>query len=663
MSDFEMDPFEDSFEAPEIESTYSEDDLLGGLDVESSEDVEVPSSLIEQVIGQENARNVVRKAAKQKRHVLMIGSPGTGKSMLSKAMAEMMPTGDFRDILLYPNEKDDTEPKVRSVPAGQGQKIVDAHTEQAEQVQSRRRVVAIIVAVLVALYAVYTTQLLLGLIGVGVVFIIYKFVLGDLKSNGPKLLIDRSDTNTAPFQDATGAHSGALLGDVRHDPYQSGNMSTPAHQRVETGNIHEANKGVLFIDEINTLDIKDQQKLMTAIQEGELQITGQSDRSSGAMVQTEPVPTDFIMVAAGNMDAMENMHPALRSRLRGYGYEVYMDDMIEDTPENRQKYAQFVAQEVINDEHIPHFTREAMSEIVKEAQRMTGEQGKLTLKLRRLGGLIRDAGDIAIFGEKNPDKELDDVELEELVTRDDVLQAKATSKSIEQQVVDKQMEKKERYRTSGVTDSKVGRVNGLAVMGQDSGIMLPIVATVTPAQGAGEVIATGKLQEIAQEAVQNVSALVKKVSGESLEDKDIHIQFVQTHEGVDGDSASVTVATAIISALTGVPIKQNVAMTGSLSVQGEVLPVGGVTHKIEAAAKSGIETVIIPKSNEDDVLLEDEFKDSIEIITAEHIGDVLEHSLADDSEDLHEFVNQLKTTSDTGLFSLADLNPSGVDRT
>jgi len=169
----------------------------------------------------------------------------------------------------------------------------------------------------------------------------------------PNMIVNNGEQRVAPFEDATGAHAGALLGDVRHDPFQSGGMETPSHDRVEPGSIHKSNKGVLFVDEINTLDIRTQQKLMTAIQEGEFAITGQSERSSGAMVQTEPVPCDFIMVAAGNLDAMENMHPALRNRIKGYGYEVYMDDTIEDTPEMRRKYARFIAQEVERDGRLP----------------------------------------------------------------------------------------------------------------------------------------------------------------------------------------------------------------------------------------------------------------------------------------------------------------------
>jgi Lon-like ATP-dependent protease len=413
-------------------------------------------------------------------------------------------------------------------------------------------------------------------------------------------------------------------------------METPSHDRVEPGAIHKANKGVLFIDEINTLDIRSQQHLMTAIQEGEFSITGQSERSSGAMVQTEPVPTDFIMIAAGNLDAMENMHPALRSRIKGYGYEVYMDDTIEDTPEMRRKYARFVAQEVAKDGRLPDFSFEAVEEVILEARRRAGRKGHLTLELRNLGGLVRVSGDIA----RGEDADM--------VTRDHVLQAKGRSRSIEQQLADDYIERRKDYELQVAEGYQVGRVNGLAVMGEDSGIMMPVMAEVTPSQGPGAVIATGKLQDIAEEAVQNVSAIIKKFSGENITEKDVHIQFVQSYEGVQGDSASVTVATAVISALEDVGVDQSLAMTGSLSVRGDVLPVGGVTHKIEAAAKSGCKKVIIPEANMQDVMIEDEYKEMIEIIPVSHISEVLDIALEGEPEK-DSLVDRLKSITGSAL--------------
>jgi Lon-like ATP-dependent protease len=343
------------------------------------------------------------------------------------------------------------------------------------------------------------------------------------------------------------------------------------------------------------------------------------------------------MIAAGNMDAMENMHPALRSRIKGYGYEVYMDDTIDDTPEMRRKYARFIAQEVDKDGRLPHFTRDAVEEVILEARRRAGRKGHLTLGFRSLGGLVRVAGDIAR------------AEGADSVTRDHVLQAKDRSRSIEQQLADDYIERRKDYELTVDQGSVVGRVNGLAVMGQDSGIVLPVMAEVTPSQGPGEVIATGKLQEMAEEAVENVSAIIKKFSDENISEKDIHIQFVQAgQQGVEGDSASITVATAVISALEDVGVDQSVAMTGSLSVRGDVLPVGGVTYKIEAAAKAGLETVIIPRANEQDVMIEDEYKEMVDIIPVSHISEVLEVALADDIEK-DGLVDRLKSITGQAL--------------
>ncbi|MFB6253328.1 MAG: ATP-dependent protease LonB, partial [Halobacteriaceae archaeon] len=405
---------------------------------------------------------------------------------------------------------------------------------------------------------------------------------------------------------------------------------------------------VLFIDEINTLELRSQQKLMTAIQEGEFAITGQSERSSGAMVQTEPVPCDFIMVASGNLDAMENMHPALRSRIKGYGYEVYMDDTIEDTPEMRRKYTRFVAQEIDKDGRLPAFTPDAVREVILEAKRKAGRKDHLTLRFRELGGLIRVAGDIARADGRDE------------TDRDDVLEAKKRSRSIEQQVADDYIERRKDYELKVVEGSAVGRVNGLAVMGGDSGIVLPVMAEVTPRQGeGGEVIATGQLKDMAEEAVQNVSAIIKKFSDEDISQKDVHIQFVQTGEqGVDGDSASITVATAVISALENIPVEQNLAMTGSLSVRGDVLPVGGVTHKIEAAAKAGYDRVVIPKANEQDVMIEDEYEDQIEIIPVSHISEVLDIALVGEPEK-DSLVDRLKEITGQALDQQRQVGSTG----
>ncbi len=399
--------------------------------------------------------------------------------------------------------------------------------------------------------------------------------------------------------------------------HNSGGLGTPPHLRVEPGMIHRASGGVLFVDEIATLSMKSQQELLTAMQEKKYSITGQSEMSSGAMTRTDAIPCDFVLVAAGNYEDLEKVHPALRSRIRGYGYEIYMNMDMEDTEENRNKIVQFVAQEIKTDGKIPHFSMGAVRQIIFEARRRAGRKSKLTLKLRDLGGLVRAAGDIA--REKG----------HQLVTREDVLEAKMSAKTLEQQIVSKMIEEKKDYDVYLHDGTAVGRVNGLAVMADsEAGLILPIEAEIAPSQSIseGKVIATGKLGEIAKEAVQNVSALIKKLSGKDISKNDLHIQFLQSYSGVEGDSASVSVATAVVSALEQIPVKQSLAMTGSLSVRGEVLPVGGVTAKVSAAIDAGFKEVIIPKSNLDDVVLTDEQAKKIRILHASNIAEVFEHA-------------------------------------
>jgi len=621
-----------------LTSEDESNELLGDIKFEDTSSITVPESLIDQVIGQDEAVEVIKKAASQRRHVMLIGSPGTGKSMLGKAMSELLPVEDLQDVLVYANPEDNNTPRVRVVPAGRGKQIVDAQKLEArKKVQTRNMFLMIIVMALIV-YAYYMGQLLFGIIAAALLFISLRYMLPKEDAMVPKLLVDNNGKKKAPYVDATGAHAGALLGDVRHDPFQSGGLETPSHERVECGSIHKAHKGVLFIDEVNTLRPESQQSLLTALQEGVYQITGQSERSSGALVRTEPVPCSFIMIAAGNLDAVQGMHPALRSRIKGYGYEVYMRDTMEDTLENRNKLIRFVAQEIVRDGKIPHFTQDAVAEIMREAKRRSGRKGHLTLMLRDLGGLIRVSGDVAR------------AESSHLTEVNHVMQAKKMARSVEQQLADRYMERRKDYSMFHSSGDEIGRVNGLAVMG-DSGIVLPIMAEITPAQSKeeGKIIATGKLQEIAKEAVTNVSVLIKKFLGEDITKKDVHIQFIGTYEGVEGDSASISIATAVISALEGVPVKQTVAMTGSLSVRGDVMPVGGVTQKIEAAAQAGIKTVLIPKSNMGDVLIDDSIKNSIEIIPVSNISEVFEYAMGGQRTRLIEKLKKFATEKKIGI--------------
>lgn len=609
---------------------------MPSIKFKSTADIMVPKPIIEQVIGQEDAVKVMFKAAKQRRHVLLIGEPGTGKSMLGLALAELLPKEKLKDVISFPNPNDENQPLIRTVPAGKGREIVMRTKLQSMNMFKNQNVIILIFAIFLSIIPFYLYRnkifpvdnpivfsasmvtsmiLVLGLI----IILTLNKRMPNVKTLVPKLIVDNFDKKKVPFFDATGAHAGALLGDVLHDPFQSGGLGTPAHERVVAGMIHKANMGVLFIDEIATLQPSTQQELLTSLQEGKYSITGQSERSAGAMVRTEPVPCTFILIAAGNLETVKHMHPALRSRIRGYGYEVHMQDTMKDNEENRNKIARFVAQEVIKDKKIPHFSREAVEEIIDEARKMANRKGHLTLRLRELGGLIRAAGDLA------------SEQRSKLVQKKHIIDAKHIARTLEQQIADKYIERKKEYEVIITEGKRIGRVNGLAVIGTEgaySGIILPIESEVTPGGKESEIIATGKLGEIAKEAIKNVSAIIKKYFGEDIKETcDIYVQFLQTYEGVEGDSASIAVATSVISALKNIPIKQDYAMTGSLSVRGEVLPIGGVSAKVEAAIDAGIKKVIVPKSNVKDIITSPERSRLIRIIPVESISQVLMEAL------------------------------------
>ena len=204
------------------------DQWARSLTVSSSAQVEVPPRLLDQVIGQDDAVEVAHKAATQKRHMMLIGEPGTGKSMLARAMVDYLPKEQLQDILAYSNSEDPNEPKIRVVPAGKGKEIVAAQKLEAAQKKEQRTILFVVIALAIFAFTLYIvivdhdlTALLVGLLIVFIIYALVRFSGGrsDTGNSVAKLLVSHSPDDKPPFIDATGAHAGALLGDVKHDPF------------------------------------------------------------------------------------------------------------------------------------------------------------------------------------------------------------------------------------------------------------------------------------------------------------------------------------------------------------------------------------------------------------------------------------------------------------
>ena len=269
------------------------------------------------------------------------------------------------------------------------------------------------------------------------------------------------------------------------------------------------------------------------------------------------------------------------------------------------------------------------------------KEGQLSISDHALEKLIR--GYTREAGVRNLERKLGEIcrKAARELYRDEFPQKKGSKKSSEKpskksvKVTENNLEKllgKEKYNYDLINESdEVGIVRGLAwtSVGGDT---LQIEVNIMP--GKGEFQLTGQLGDVMKESAQAGISYIRSVSEQYQIDKeffkeyDIHIHIPEGAVPKDGPSAGITMATAMLSAITKRKVRKDVAMTGEITLRGRVLPIGGLKEKILAAKNAGIKTICIPKKNEPDVAeIAQEIKRGLELVFVENMGQVLETAL------------------------------------
>lgn len=358
-----------------------------------------------------------------------------------------------------------------------------------------------------------------------------------------------------------------LLGSV-HDPIYQGARRDLAETGIpepKPGLVTDAHAGILFIDEIGEMDPLLQNKLLKVLEDKRVSFESAyydpTDSNIPKYIKKlfeEGAPADFILIGATTRDT-EDINPAIRSRCA----EIYFEPL---TPKHIEEIIYNAAQKlgVDMDADVPRLISE------------------YTIEGRKAINILSDAYGLALYRADSDPTAL-------TIAKEDVYRVAQVSRLTP-------------YVTrKAAAVGEVGKVFGLGVAGY-LGSVLEIEAVAFPLTeaGKGSIRFNDTAGSMAKDSVFNAAAVVRKITGKDLNNYDIHINIIGGGR-IDGPSAGTAITAAIISAITGQAIRQNVAITGEISIQGKVKAVGGVFEKAYGAKQAGITTMIIPKENEQDI--------------------------------------------------------------
>lgn len=383
-----------------------------------------------------------------------------------------------------------------------------------------------------------------------------------------------------------------LLGSV-HDPIYQGARRDLADTGVpepKPGLVTDAHGGILFIDEIGEMDTTLQNKLLKVLEDKraffESAYYDPTDEKVPAYIRKlfeEGAPADFVLIGATTRDA-SSINPALRSRCA----EIYFEPL---TPEHIQTIVNNAVQRL-------------NAQLADGAAALISEY---TIEGRKAINILADAYSLALERyeqDATPDLPTEAEAKDNTASNNEEQKTKLPMVLITKEDIYKvaQVSRLSPYVTKKASDKcQVGHVFGLGVAGY-LGSVIEIEAIAFPAheKGKGTVRFNETAGSMAKDSVFNAASVVRKLTGQDIHDYDLHINVIGGGN-IDGPSAGTAILTAIISAITDKAIRQDTAITGEISLQGKVRPVGGVFEKAYGARQAGISRLIIPQENAKDI--------------------------------------------------------------
>lgn len=381
-----------------------------------------------------------------------------------------------------------------------------------------------------------------------------------------------------------------LLGSV-HDPIYQGAKRDLAETGIpepKLGLVNDAHTGVLFIDEIGEMDPTLLNKLLKVLEDKRVYFESSYYDPHDPQIPLyikrifdEGVPADFVLIGATTREPYE-LNPALRSRCA----EVYFVPLEPD--------------------HIVQIVKQAAGKLgVRITDNVPELISEYVIEGRKANSILLDAYGLAKF--KSPDN------TNILITEEDVREVLRSSRLTP--FIYKKV----------IPGEDIGRILGLGVSGYLGSVLEIEVKAFSGPTGNGTIRFNETAGSMARDAVFNAAAVIRNLTGEDLKNYDLHVNVVGGGR-IDGPSAGLAVTMAIYSALKEQPIRRDLAVTGEISIQGKVKPVGGIYEKIFGAKQAGVQTVIIPEENLNEV---PSGLKGIEIITVDRVEDALKIALVE----------------------------------